>query len=123
MVIVAPFVPEDVQTPVVRLENTTGLPEAPPVAAAVYVGPPTTALVGAVDVNAMVWLPFPTLKLWVTWGAGLKVAFPAWSAATMQVPTATIVIVAPFVPELVQTPEVKLEKVTVSPELAVAVAV
>jgi hypothetical protein len=35
MVIVAPFVPEDVQTPVVRLENTTGLPEAPPVAVTV----------------------------------------------------------------------------------------
>ena len=36
------------------IEKVTGFPEAPPIAITVYMGPPTTALAGGVDVNVMV---------------------------------------------------------------------
>ena len=55
-VMVAPLVPDDVQTPMVELLNVTVRPDVA-VAAAVYVGPPTIAPTGAVEVKLMVWPP------------------------------------------------------------------
>jgi predicted transcriptional regulator len=43
----------------VRLEKVTVSPEVA-VAVAVYVAPPTTAVVGAVEVNEIVWACFTT---------------------------------------------------------------
>ena len=48
---------------------STGLPEAPPVAIGVYVAPPTVALLGALEVNVMVWVPWPTEKICCCWFA------------------------------------------------------
>jgi hypothetical protein len=36
--------------------KVTGLPDPPPVAVTAYVGPETTAELGAVDVNVIVWV-------------------------------------------------------------------
>ncbi len=58
-----------VQTEGTALPKVTGFPEAPPVAVTVYVGPFTTALVGAVEVKMMACAGFVTVKLWVTWEA------------------------------------------------------
>src|SRR5258708_23644401 len=41
------------------------------VAVTLYVGPPTVALPGAVEVNVMVWLPLATAKLCSACGAAL----------------------------------------------------
>jgi hypothetical protein len=56
-------------------------------------------------------------KLCRTCGAGLKFVFPAWSAATVQVPAVSIVTLAP---DTEQTELVVELKVTASPEVAVA---
>ncbi len=47
--------PLTVQTRGVAVPKVTGFPEAPPVAVTVYVGPATTALLGAAEVNVIVW--------------------------------------------------------------------
>jgi hypothetical protein len=120
-VITAELVPLPVQTDVVELASVTGRPELA-VAVAVYV-PPTSALVGAVDVKVIVWFCLLTVKLWMTCGAGLKVAFPAWSAVSVQVPAAMKLIVAEPVPLPVHTDGVELAIATPRPEVAVAVAV
>ena len=57
--------PDTVQMAVVPELNATGFPDAPPVAVTVYVGPPTVALVGAVDVNVIVWLAGSTVSFTV----------------------------------------------------------
>ena len=46
----------------------TGRPEVA-VAATVYDVPPTVAVVGAVELKLMVWLPWPTAKVCCTCGA------------------------------------------------------
>ena len=48
----------------------TGRPDVA-VAATVYAVPPTAAVVGAVELKLIVWLPWPTAKLCCTCGAGL----------------------------------------------------
>src|SRR6266851_3165024 len=53
--------PATLQTAGVEEEKVTRLPEAPPVAVTVYV-PPYTALIGGVDVNAIDWFAFWTVK-------------------------------------------------------------
>ena len=58
-----------------------------------------------------------TTNDWLTRGAALYLASPVWSAAMMQVP-AEIRFTLPLV--RVQTPEVKLLKLTFKPLLAVA---
>ena len=60
------------------------------------------------------------VKLWVTCGAGLKFALPAWLAAMMQVPLATPVTVDAAIVQIAGVVEVN---VTGRPELAVAVTV
>src|SRR6187401_3156080 len=65
----------------------------------------------------MVWFDLPTVKLCVTWDAGLYVALPPWSAVIVQVPTPTSVTV---LPESVQTAGVVDANATARPELAVA---
>jgi hypothetical protein len=55
---------------VASTENVTGLPDAPPVAVTEYVLPPTVALLGAVDVNVIVWAPLATVKDCCAWPAG-----------------------------------------------------
>ena len=61
-----PLVPETVHTAAVVLVKTTALPDAPPVAVTVPV-PPTTTVGGAPKV--MVWLPAPTVNVWLICGA------------------------------------------------------
>ena len=89
-----------------------------------YVGPPTVALVGALEVKATVWLVMPaapTAKLCWTWGAAVQLVSPAWLASMTQVPT----------PMKETTPLVSVQPVLVAssviagvrPELAVAVGV
>jgi hypothetical protein len=56
-------------------------------------------------------------------GAAFQLPFPPWSALIVQVPAPTKVIVAPFVPLDVHTEVVAELKVTVRPDVAVAVAV
>src|SRR5262249_30881246 len=73
--------------------------------------------------NVMVWLTLLTVKLRSTDGAGLKLAFPAWSACTVQTPAPTSVIEAGLGPLPVHTDGVVVEKLTVRPELAVALTV
>ena len=58
---------------------------------------------------------------WVTWAAGRKLPLPLWSAAMVQVPTALPLTVVP--PVTVQTSGVSEVKLTVRPELALALAV
>jgi hypothetical protein len=92
------------------------------VAATAYVGPPTTAVVGADDVKVIVCEPLPTANDCCTCGAALKLVFPAWLASMTHVPTALKLTVEP----LMEHTEVALEsmvKVTVSPDVAVAVTV
>ena len=49
---------EHTEVAVASMERTTGLLDPPPIAPTVYVGPPTTASDGAVDVNVIAWFVF-----------------------------------------------------------------
>ena len=64
----------------------TGSPDVA-VAVTVYVGPPTVAFEGAVEVKLIVCACLTTVNDCCTCGAGLKVAFPAWLALITHVPT------------------------------------
>jgi hypothetical protein len=67
-----------------------------------------------------------TMKLWVTGGAGAKVALPAWLAVIEQFPAATIVTIVTVeldTVDTVQTAVVVELKVTSRPEEAVALMV
>ena len=56
---------------------------------------------------------------WVTCGAGLELALPAWLKETVQVPVPLVIVIeAEPVPPPLQTPEVVIA--TGRPELAVA---
>src|SRR5581483_7932241 len=101
--------------------KVTGSPEGLAVAVTVYVGPPTVAPAGAVDVKAIDWLPLATANDCCTWGAALYCALPAWLASTTQVPTPIIDTVAPL-SEQTLVAVASMVKVTGRPEgLAVAV--
>jgi len=65
----------------------------------------------------IVWLALFTEKLCATCGAALYVAFPAWSALIVHVPTARTVT---LVPETLQVPGVAVVKATARLELAEA---
>ena len=56
--------PATVQTLSVAEVKVTGLPEAPPEAATEYVGPPTVAPDGAVEVKVMLCAAFVTVNPW-----------------------------------------------------------
>lgn len=60
------------------------------------------------------------VKRCVTCAAALVLVFPAWLAATLQVPPAIPLTV---LPETLQIPVVRLLKVTVKPDVAVALSV
>jgi hypothetical protein len=62
---------ETVHTLGVPEVKVTTLPDAPPVAVTLYLGPPTVALDGVVEVKVMVWEPLPTVIDWVTRAAAV----------------------------------------------------
>ena len=68
----------------------------------------------------MVWLAAVTVKLWVTATAAAKLLSPGWLACIVHLPPDTTVTVAPAT---VQTAGVVDEKLTGSPDDAVAVTV
>lgn len=72
-------------------------------------------IVGALGAIAL------TVKVWLTVGAALVLLLPAWFASMVQEPAVTKVITPLLV--MVQTPVVDELKLTVRPELAVAVKV
>ena len=63
------------------------------------------------------------MKLCMTGDAAAQCASPAWSATTVQVPTARIEIVLPLGPPYPHTLGVEVVKVTGSPDDAVALTV
>src|SRR5436305_1169724 len=67
--------------------------------------------------KVIVWDPRPTLKVWVTGGAAVYALLPSWVAVIEQRPAVTTVTVAPAT---VQTEVVLDVRLTVRPELAVA---
>ncbi len=76
-VMVAPFVPLTVQTPVVKEVNVTGLPEAPPVALAAVV-PPTLTVAGVNVIAPMVWLASVAVVVSRTSVAAVYAPPPVW---------------------------------------------
>jgi len=72
-------------------------------------------IVGALGATAL------TVKVWLTVVAALVAAFPAWSASIVHEPELTKVNAPPEV--MVQIPVVEDEKLTVKPELEVALRV
>ena len=58
----------------------------------------------------------PMRKFCVVWVAALKLTLPAWSAAMVQVPAASIVTVVPLTPVVPQTAPVFEVNVTGLPE-------
>src|SRR5690242_6193442 len=83
--------PAMVHTPLAELSivKLTGSPEVA-VAVTIYGAPPTTALVGTVEVNVIVCGVRPPALLTAndccTCGAGAKVASPPWLASIVHVP-------------------------------------
>ena len=77
-VIVAPCVPELVHTDGVPVLNVTGLPEAPPSAATVYVGPSYVGSLGS-DVNEIACEARATTTASLGVAAAVQVA---WTAVT-----------------------------------------
>jgi len=86
------------------IANVTGLPEAPPVAAGVYV-PPTLAVAGAAFVIVIVWFNLEIVIVFVTDGAAAYVLSPAWLAVIEQSPAVTMTAEVPL-PAIVQMPVV-----------------
>jgi hypothetical protein len=111
------LVPLTVQTAGVVEENTTALPDAPPVALTVPI--PLTTNAGG-EPKTMLCTAAVMETLCVTCGAMAYVASPDWSAAMTHVPAATTVT---NVPAMVQTAVVVETKFTGRPELAVAFTV
>jgi hypothetical protein len=106
--------PDTVHTPVVVEEKLTASPDD---ALALT---PNGALPNAWLESApklMVWVPAVTWKLWLTGTAAAQLAFPACVAWMVQAPMATSVTVAP---DTVQTAVVVEEKLTASPDDALA---
>src|SRR5687768_14982447 len=89
---------------------------------AIITSPPVCTIPRVEMLKRREMLP-PAIDCAVRWtcGAAAKVPLPAWSAATVQVPTAVAVSVVPLVIE--QTLGVSELNVTASPELAVAESV
>src|SRR6185437_2559862 len=79
-------------------ENTTGLPEPPPVAVSVAESP-TVPEAGAV--KEIAWASSLTMIARWNWGAAAYLALPAWLASTTQLPAARSVTAEP---DTVQTP-------------------
>ena len=96
-------------------ENETGKPEVAVALRASDV-PSVCSLIGG---KLMVWGCATTEKLWETWRAGGTLLFPACEATMVHVP---VPIKLAFAPEIVQTAGVDEAKVTVNPELAVALS-
>jgi hypothetical protein len=69
------------------------------------------------------WVARDTEKLSLTVGAAWMEPLPPWLAATVQIPIVSKVMVAPFVPPAVHTLVVVVVKLTVSPEVEVALTV
>ena len=87
--------------------------------------PPTVTGDGFVEVKVMVWLALLTVIVidCSTWGAAFQLVLPAWLASTTQVP-APVKLTTPA--EIEHAPEVlepSIVKLTVRPEVAVAVGV
>ena len=110
--------PLTVQTAGVVELKITARPEVA-VALAVVL-PPTASVAGEKDIVPMLCGALPTVMFCVTWEAALKFAFPAWSAAMVQVPAEMPVTVEPLT---LQTAGVDELKVTARSEVAVALIV
>jgi hypothetical protein len=110
-------VPATVQTPVVPEVRLTVSPE---LAVALSENGTTPKLTPVIEPKLIVSVPMLTVKLWTTAVAALYVELPAWFAVMEQVPRATIVTV---LPETVQTATVVEDRLTASPEVAVALTV
>jgi len=105
------------QIEVVKLENDT---ESPEEAVALIENEDGEYVRLAKAPNVIDWLALLIAKDRVTDDAAFHVASPDWEAVNWQVPAPRIVIVAPFVPPVVHTVDVELEKVTGSPDDAEA---
>jgi hypothetical protein len=114
---VAPFAPPGVQTPGVVVRKLTGKPEE---AVALTVTGDWGKVLFASGAKLIVCVALVTAKLRYTGGAGRYLALPTWSAATLQVPAARNVSVAPLAPPELQTRGVLVAKLTANPEDAVA---
>src|SRR4051812_38719834 len=79
-----------VQVVVGELLNVTGLSEPPPVAATVYVGPPTDGEAGGVEVKVMSCVAFCRLTLNSPLVAEANVPSPALVTVRLQVPDALV---------------------------------
>lgn len=101
------------QTVVIVVVKVTTKPE---VALALRLALAPTTIAGAAP-KVIVWLPLPIRKLCVICGAALLLLSPDWSAARVQVLAVTPLTV---LPDTVQLRGVMLLKLTVSPEVAVA---
>ncbi len=75
---------EHTELAVASIVSATVRPEVA-VAVGEYVAPPTVAVVGAVDVKLIVWLPLLTVNDCWTWpGCAGSQPLPAWSASITQ---------------------------------------
>jgi hypothetical protein len=106
--------PDTVHTPVVVDEKLTTSPDDA-LALTVNGALPNAWLERAPKL--MVWVPAVTWKLWLTGTAAAQLVFPPCVAWMAQLPAATSVTVAP---DTVHTPVVVDEKLTASPDDALA---
>src|SRR5579862_3007685 len=114
------------QTPALpaAIEKETASPELA-FAVTVYGEPPTAAGDGAVDVNVIVCELFDgveTVNDCCTRVAAAKLALPAWSAFTVQVPAPVKDTVAAEIEQTLALPAA-IENETARPDVAVAVTV
>lgn len=116
---VSPLVPLAVHLDGVVVENVTARPED---AVALTVNGDCVVVLASVP-KVMVWLAFATVNDRVTLAAMPYMTLPAWPALTVHVPEPIRVMVCPLVPLAVHTDGLVVEKLTVRPEVAVALTV
>jgi hypothetical protein len=91
---------------VLSTANVTGLPDAPPVAAAVYVVP-GSGFVGAVLVKTIVCTPSTEVTVCCCTAAAEYEALPAWCASITHVPAGAVKVTSP-VEEFTVHPDVEV---------------
>lgn len=111
--------PETVQMVGVVAVMVTGKPEV--LVAVMVPVVPKVRVVGAVTVRVCAFkTAAPTVMFLLTFGAGFQLVLPIWLATTVQVPAATPATVFPLTE---QVAGVWLPKLTVKPDVAVALSV
>jgi hypothetical protein len=116
-VIVAPWVPLDVQTAGVVVVKVTANPIDD---VALTVSGPWSSSRSSIGGKVIVCEPLVTVKLWATGGAAAKTASPGWEARTVHTPSMIGEITVPLVPVDEQTAGVVVLKFTPSPDDDVA---